>query len=150
MRKLLSNDYVNLLCRLIFGSIFIYASLDKITHPDQFARIVYNYHLLPGYLVNVAALILPVSEFLAGVFLIVGFLYEGSRNYLLFLMAVFMIALGVNIIRGVDLECGCFTVSSRAKSAVLQLIVRDVVYAVPGVILLFSRSRRWILDRLFL
>ena len=36
MRTFLSNDYLTLLCRVIFGAIFIYASLDKIAEPGQF------------------------------------------------------------------------------------------------------------------
>lgn len=146
MKKFLSNDYLTLLCRLVFGGIFMYAALDKITHPEQFARIVFNYHLLPGPIINIVALVLPVSEFLAGIMLISGTLYPGARNYLIILLLAFMIAIGVNVIRGVDLECGCFTVSSKAKSAALQILVRDVFYLIPGLILLVSGSRRWMID----
>jgi len=124
----------------------MYAALDKITHPEQFARIVFNYHLLPGPIINIVALVLPVSEFLAGIMLISGTLYPGARNYLIILLLAFMIAIGVNVIRGVDLECGCFTVSSKAKSAALQILVRDVFYLIPGLILLVSGSRRWMID----
>ena len=148
MRKFLSNDYLALLCRLVFGLIFIYASLDKIAHPDQFARIVYNYHILPGQLVNVFALVLPMAELFAGICLIAGFFYAGSRNFLVVLTFVFIVAIGINVIRGVDLECGCFTVSSRAKSAGIQLIIRDIAYLIPGLILMVSRSRRWLLENL--
>lgn len=148
MKKVLSNDYLALICRLTFGLIFIYASLDKIAHPDQFARIIYNYHLLPGSLVNLSALILPVSEFLAGLFLILGIFYKGSRNYLIILMLIFIVAIGVNVFRGINLECGCFTVSSKAKSAGISLILRDIVYLIPGLILLVSTSRKLMLDNL--
>jgi hypothetical protein len=149
MRKLLSNDYLTFICRLLFGGMFIYASLDKIANPDQFARIVYNYHLLPGSIVNVFALILPVTEFLAGSMVVLGVFYEGARNYLVFLMVLFAVAIGINVIRGVDLECGCFTVSSQAKSAGLLLVVRDLIMLLPGIVLLLSRSRRWLLEDLF-
>lgn len=149
MKKLFSNDWLTLLCRILFGGIFIYASLDKLAHPDQFARIVFNYHLVPGPLINLMSLILPMSEFVAGVFLIFGIMYDGARRYLLFLMAIFMIAVGINAFRGVDLECGCFTVSSRAKSATLQLLLRDIIYAIPGIILIVSTSRKWMLENLW-
>jgi uncharacterized membrane protein YphA (DoxX/SURF4 family) len=149
MKKFLSNDYLTLLCRLILGSIFIYASLDKIAHPDQFARIIFNYHLLPGYLVNLTALILPVAEFVAGVCIITGTLYLGARNFLVILLLVFMVAIGINVVRGVDLECGCFTVSSKAKSASLQLLLRDLVYLIIGLIMMVSQSRRWMIDNFF-
>lgn len=148
MRDLLSNDYLALICRVVFGSIFIYASLDKIAAPDQFARIVYNYHLVPGSLVNIFALILPVSEFIAGICIITGTIYAGARNYLLILMPIFIIAISINLFRGISLECGCFTVSSRAKSQGLQLIIRDIIYVIPGMVLLFSKSRRWMVDNL--
>lgn len=150
MKKVLSNDFLTLLCRLVLGAIFIYASIDKIAHPDQFARIIFNYHLLPGYLVNLVALILPVAEFIAGVCVITGTLYPGARNFLVILLLVFMVAIGINVIRGVDLECGCFTVSSKAKSASLQILLRDVVYLIIGLILMVSQSRRWMVDNIFL
>jgi len=146
--KWLSNDYLTMAVRLFIGAIFIYASVDKIAHPDQFARIVFNYHLLPGYLINLTALILPVAEFIAGVCVITGTFYAGARNFLLILLVVFLVAIGVNVIRGVDLECGCFTVSSKAKSTSLQIFLRDVVYLIVGQVLLFSRSRRWMIDNL--
>ncbi len=150
MRKILSNDWLTLLCRLFFGGIFVYASLDKIAHPDQFARIVFNYHLVPGSMINLMALILPMSEFIAGVFIILGVFYRGARAYLIILLSIFMIAIAINVFRGVNLECGCFTVSSHAKSAGLLLMLRDLVYAIPGLIVLLSRSRRWMLDNLWL
>jgi uncharacterized membrane protein YphA (DoxX/SURF4 family) len=147
MKKIISNDYFTLVCRLIFGGIFIYASLDKIGHPAQFARIVYNYHLAPGLLINVFALILPLTEFAAGLLLILGLFYRGSRNLLLVLSAVFVVAIMINVVRGVNLECGCFTVSSGVKKAGLLLILRDFLYFIPGILLLFSSSRRWMIDR---
>ncbi len=150
MKKVLSNDYLTLAFRFFLGIIFIYASLDKIAHPDQFARIVFNYHLLPGFLVNLCALILPMAEFIAGVCIITGTLYAGARNFLLIILVVFMVAIGVNVIRGVDLECGCFSVSSRAKSASLQLLFRDLIYLLIGLALVVSRSRRWMVDNFFL
>ena len=148
MKKIIDNDFLNLICRITFGIIFIYASLDKIAHPEQFARIVYNYHLLPGSLINLCALVLPFSEFIAGVMLITGYFYKGSRNYLVILMAIFIVAISINLARGISLECGCFTVSSKAKTESYQLILRDIIYLIPGLILLFSRSRRWMLDNL--
>lgn len=148
MKKFFSNDYVTMLCRIIFGLTFIYASLDKIASPDQFARVVYNYHLVPGSLINLFALVLPMSELFAGIFLILGIFYKGARNYLVFLMILFIIAIAVNVFRGVNLECGCFSVSSKAKSQGLELIARDIVMLIPGLVLLASRSRKWMLQKI--
>ncbi|MCK5126520.1 MAG: DoxX family membrane protein [candidate division Zixibacteria bacterium] len=148
MKNILSNDYLTMLCRLAFGLIFIFAAIDKIAHPDQFARVVFNYHLVPGSLINLFALILPMSELIAGVCLITGVFYKGARNYLVFLMLIFIVAISVNIFRGINLECGCFSVSSKAKSHGLQLIYRDILMLLPGIVLLISQSRKWMLQKI--
>jgi hypothetical protein len=45
--NLLGHYSVQFLCRVILGGLFIYASLDKIAHPHDFAKIVYDYNLIP-------------------------------------------------------------------------------------------------------
>ena len=57
--SIITDRRVILLFRVVLGVTFIYASLDKIAHPDQFARIVYNYKILPGFLINIFAVTLP-------------------------------------------------------------------------------------------
>ncbi|MEW6015119.1 MAG: MauE/DoxX family redox-associated membrane protein [Candidatus Zixiibacteriota bacterium] len=145
-RRFLDNDYLTLLIRLIVGGIFIYASLDKITNPAQFARIVYNYHLLPATLINIFALMLPWVELLCGIFLVVGYKQEGSVLILNLLVLAFIAALTVNLFRGVNIECGCFTVSSKAKSNIIDLLLRDIGLLALTLYLFFSRSRRFALS----
>lgn len=60
-RKVQSAGYgpVLLVVRLFLGAVFVYASLDKILHPQAFAEMVYNYQLLPDVLINLTAIILP-------------------------------------------------------------------------------------------
>ena len=41
------------------GVMFLYAGFTKIVDPAGFSLSVYNYHLLPGCLVNIAAILLP-------------------------------------------------------------------------------------------
>ncbi|MGD8253281.1 MAG: MauE/DoxX family redox-associated membrane protein, partial [Syntrophobacterales bacterium] len=81
--------------RIVLGSVFIYASLDKIRHPDLFAEAVYNYQLLPDVTVNLAAILLPWLELLSGSLLVLGLWMEGSILILSGLMVVFIGALGI-------------------------------------------------------
>ena len=46
MKKYFKGPLV-ILCRLVLGGVFIYASLDKIAHPAEFAKAIGNYHVLP-------------------------------------------------------------------------------------------------------
>ena len=43
---------VVIISRLILGAVFIYASWDKILNPDDFAKAIGNYHVLPFGLEN--------------------------------------------------------------------------------------------------
>ena len=122
--KILQHPWLGLLSRLFVGGVFIYASLDKILQPDQFARIIFNYHLVPAPLINITALVLPWVEFGAGLLLVFGIWPRAAGQVLTGLIVVFLVALSINWLRGVDLECGCFTVSSRAKGAISSLIWR--------------------------
>jgi uncharacterized membrane protein YphA (DoxX/SURF4 family) len=146
-RNFRDNDYLSLLIRLFVGIIFIYASIDKIAQPDQFARIVYNYQLLPGSLINLMALILPWIEMICGVFIILGIFNRGTILILNLMVVVFIFAVGVNVIRGVNLECGCFTVSSKARNDALGLLFRDIGLLILTIYLWINRSRRFMLQK---
>ncbi|RKX21890.1 MAG: hypothetical protein DRP51_03385 [Candidatus Zixiibacteriota bacterium] len=147
MNRFMQNDYLSLLTRLVVGGIFIYASLDKISQPSEFARIVYNYHLVPGNLVNLVAIILPWVELICGLSVISGFYREGGILIIGFLTVVFITAVGINAIRGVDLECGCFTVSSRARGNALSLLYRDLLLLAVCIYVWLNRSQRFYLFR---
>ena len=55
MKKWLDNRWLELACRLLLGGIFVYASIDKIIYPVEFAKVVYNYQILPVAASNLAA-----------------------------------------------------------------------------------------------
>ena len=130
--------------RLILGGIFIYAAIDKIAHPDQFAEIVYNYKLLPGVAVNLMAIVMPWVEMLAGVFLVLGIWVKDSAAILGALLLVFIAAIGINLARGLDFDCGCFSTSAHGrKNSSILLLVRDLVLLLPVIHLMwFAPSNR--------
>lgn len=141
--KIRDNEYIALVVRLAVGFIFIYASLDKIANPAQFARIVYNYHLLPGNLINLMAIMLPWVEIICGLALVFGIYKKGGIYLINLVVVIFIIAITVNLIRGVDLECGCFTVSSKAKGSALSLLIRDIGLLILTIYLLLNRADRF-------
>jgi uncharacterized membrane protein YphA (DoxX/SURF4 family) len=58
--------------RVVLGAVFIFASVDKILHPDAFAVIIKNYQILPVKLISLAAVVLPWLELILGISLIAG------------------------------------------------------------------------------
>ncbi len=133
----LTDKRVVFILRLLLGITFVYASLDKIAHPDQFAKIVYNYKILPGFLINVFAVTLPWVELFGGLFLILGIFTEGASLLISFLLVIFVIAISVNVFKGVDLNCGCFSTDPAGKKEGISLLFRDFLYLFMGLLVFF-------------
>ncbi len=134
----LSSQPVQFICRLILGGLFIYASIDKIAHPYAFAKIIHNYQLMPDIFVYFMAVSLPWVEAIAGLFLVLGLFKRTSTLLLSSLLVVFAIAISINLIRGINFDCGCFsTVTTEAGSDPLDLLVRDILILIPGIVIIF-------------
>jgi uncharacterized membrane protein YphA (DoxX/SURF4 family) len=112
--------------RAIVGFVFIYASLDKIVHPDRFAEIVGDYQLLPDALVNPFAVTLPWIELLAGMCVITGRWLPGAALLATGMTVMFMLAVTHVILRGAsEFHCGCFTTTQEGGLGPVQVLWRD-------------------------
>jgi len=137
----LNNKYVHLVFRLFLGIIFIWASVDKILSPADFAKIVYNYRILPDFMINMFGIILPWLEFFCGIFLVVGFRTQSSALILSILLIVFMIALSAAIVRDLNINCGCFSTDPEPGSRLgYSLLLRDLFMLVMSVYLVLFSS----------
>jgi uncharacterized membrane protein YphA (DoxX/SURF4 family) len=129
------------LVRIGCGLVFIYASWGKIADPAGFARVIQNYQLLPPALVHPAAVVLPWVEAVCGLSLVSGAWAGGGLAVFTALMALFAGALALNALRGIDTDCGCFSVAAGAGGT-LESLLRDLVLLAGGLWALCHRVRR--------
>ena len=115
-----------LACRLVVGGIFIYASLDKLIHPQAFAQVIHNYHLVPYPLLHAFAHLLPVTELVIGTALVLGIQRRGAALVAAFLTVIFMAAIISALSRNLDISCGCFN-TDGGHAVGLDLLLRDVI-----------------------
>lgn len=134
--KRLDNPWVEILCRLLVGGVFVYASIDKILYPAEFAKVVYNYQMLPVPLSNLVAMSLPWLELFTGLALLMGVLRKESSLVLSALLVFFIIALSVNIYRGVDIDCGCMSLSGGGRTIGIVTVLEDVILLVATLLVL--------------
>ncbi len=127
--------------RVGLGLLFVLASLDKIAHPALFAQAVANYRILPAALVNPAAMLLPWVEAVAGLALACGVLAHGASAILAGLMATFTAAIVANLVRGIDVACGCFTVDPLAVPDMRYDLARDAAILVFTLLVLWRTFR---------
>jgi uncharacterized membrane protein YphA (DoxX/SURF4 family) len=133
---------------LILGAVFVYASLDKIANPADFARIVYHYQLvgpnqhLGPLVANLLAVTLPWIELVMGGLLLLGAWRREAALLSGGLLLVFIGAVSAALLRGIDLEnCGCFSVSGAGRAAGIQLILGDLALLLAALVLAFVAPR---------
>lgn len=142
MKDFLSNKYFLLVLRLVIGAVFIYASYDKLLNPEEFAKAVNNYKILPYGMVNIMAIVIPYIELFTGILLIFGLYTRGSAMVFIILLIVFIAALVNAQVRGLDISCGCFSLeTSSEKGDILIRIIEDILL-LAGTIIVYIYSNR--------
>jgi uncharacterized membrane protein YphA (DoxX/SURF4 family) len=150
MLSIINNSWIELAARWILGLTFIYASIDKILSPADFARIVYGYDLFPHVSINLIAIIIPFLQLIAGLALIGGIYPRSAAIIIVVLLFAFVTVLTINLVRGHEFDCGCFSAGQSGYSSSSEVtIVRDIIYFVLGLqVILFQGIRRASFSRL--
>ncbi len=141
MKKFIKNKWVECAARWCLGIIFVYASMHKIVNPAEFAKIIYGYKLLPPELINLIAITLPFIELTCGIALITGLWSRSTAIILNGMLLMFIVAISINLIRGLEFDCGCFSLN-KAKQSPAGLLVRDILWFLIGLIVIFYKSDR--------
>ncbi len=128
MKTLYQKKYITLVIRLFIGITLIYAGLQKVMVPSDFAKIIYGYDLFPQILINLTAIILPYLEILSGLCILFGRFTKGAAIISIFMFSAFILAISINLIRGHEFDCGCFSVAGGSHSSPVELLIRDLIY----------------------
>ncbi len=138
IKDLWSNPYVAAGFRLFLGGSFILASMSKIPYPAEFAENVAGFMMVPTWGVNLMGVIMPWSELVTGLFLILGIRTRAAATIIGLLLVMFIVGLTINLLKGTPINCGCF--ESVGEPIGWELVVRDVIMLVmAGQILLHDR-----------
>ncbi len=132
---------LHVLLRFALGAIFLAGSWDKLLHPAEFAAIIADYRVLSEALVNPAAVLLPWLELVLGLLLVAGRLADGALWLSNLLLWAFWLSLLSARLRGLDVDCGCFSVSAQGGGHMTWYLVRDGLLVVLGLAALLTRGR---------
>ena len=139
----MDSTRLEMVARWVLGLTFIYASYHKIITPAQFAKVIYGYELFPAAVINLVAIILPFLELVTGIALILGIYPRSAALIINVLLIGFIVLLSVNLIRGHEFDCGCFAFKEYGQASNNRsLILRDIVYLLLGLHILFFKNTR--------
>ena len=83
---------------------------------------------------------------LCGAALILGTKMEGASFIISVLLVVFLVAATSTLIRGISIDCGCFTSSSEGRKTGWGLLVQDTLLLLFSIHLLNRGPGKWALE----
>lgn len=123
--------------RLLLALVFLLAAVHKILFPETFALNIYQYRLLPDVMINFVALTLPWIELVAAIAILCPLAWKNAAATLIIAMlGAFALAMSFNILRGLDITCGCFSANPDADSIGWSNVVRNLGYIVIAVVVM--------------
>ena len=131
-----------LLGRVLLGSLFLYAAIQKLADPSGFAEAIDGYRLIPSDWSGWFAVLVPSTEVVLGIALVSGYGSRAGGLLAGLMLAAFSVAIAQALGRGINIECGCFGSSAPANADYLAL-VRNVALITIAVIITLSPEVRW-------
>jgi len=119
--KIFSNKYFLLLARFLIALIFIFSGIEKIATPDKFAEAITNYKIFPLFTVNIIAIVIPWLELTAGILLLFGIWIKENAAILEVLLFLFTLLVAVALLRGLNINCGCFGTRFAQKIGFIKI-----------------------------
>ena len=134
-----SRRYAVRAVSLAVAAVFIYAGIDKIHDPLQFADSIAAFAILPAVLINLLAMGLPPFEIACGLLLIGPWTRRVGSLAVAIILVVFMIALSSALLRGLTLDCGCFGVGAPSRPRMWLELALDAAL-LSGALFVYLRS----------
>jgi uncharacterized membrane protein YphA (DoxX/SURF4 family) len=100
-----------LTCRVALGGLFVFAAWMKLSGPQAFADSVLAFKIIPesaDHLSTLTTFVVPWTEMVAGVALILGLWARSAALVLSAMLVVFIAGIGSVLYRHMDVSCGCF------------------------------------------
>jgi uncharacterized membrane protein YphA (DoxX/SURF4 family) len=119
------TPYLHTLARVYIGGMFIWSGVEKLQNLDAFYQMAHNYKVLPYFLTQVYASVLPYFEVGAGGYLVLGLFTRWAAWCINAQLLSFLIAISMVLIRGDAVDCGCFF-GGEVETVTPDLLYRDL------------------------
>ncbi len=128
--RLLSLRAVVTACQVAVALVLLAAGLAKIGEAGTFALQIHHYRLLPLGLENLVAITLPWIELMMALAILLRWHARSGAVAGAGLMALFVLIVGVSVVRGLDIECGCFGTTDGGRVGLAKLLENTGLLAV--------------------
>ncbi|MCA9777959.1 MAG: DUF1573 domain-containing protein, partial [Candidatus Eremiobacteraeota bacterium] len=107
--------------RWALGLLFLVSGVLKIGRTFEFLQVLAAYKLLPSGSEYYLAVLVPRLEIAIGLLLLAGLFTRVAASAALLMSSVFAVFVSSALYRGLDIECGCFSGSTKVSGSHLAL-----------------------------
>jgi len=119
------------ICRIVVAAVFLLAAIPKILDPLDFAKAISNYRVsfpvIGQDYIFAVAIFLPALEAVVAIGLLAGKWKRASSLIAGVLLLMFMVLIGQAVIRGLNIDCGCFGNGVLAKTLASKVGVSKII-----------------------
>lgn len=138
--------WLGTVARLLLGVVFVLAGYSKVTDLAGSGRAVNAYQLMPFEVARVIGAALPFVEIAVGLLLIIGLATRAMAAVTAALLAVYIFGISSVWVRGLSIDCGCFSKGGQLAPgqhpSYLWDLVRDILlFLVALFVVAFPRTR---------
>ena len=132
--------YSRVVAIAVLAGVFGWSGLHKVIDPTSFSLSVFRYHLLPYAAVNAASLWIAWLELTCAFALLFIPRFRAASLWLLLgLLAAFSFGVGINLLRGSHMACGCFSSSPMAHPISWLGLLKNLGLVILAVYALVAR-----------
>jgi uncharacterized membrane protein YphA (DoxX/SURF4 family) len=137
------RNYIVLAISAAIAAVFIYAGIDKVHDPLQFADNINGFAILPAVFINLMALGLPPFEIGCSLLLLTPWTRRIGALAVAVITLIFLTALASALLRGLTLDCGCFGIGAPSRPRMwLELGLDIVLFSAAAFVYVGSIARR--------
>jgi hypothetical protein len=135
---------------IVLGLMLLAAAWHKLSSLPAFTTVLFDYHLLPSFLVSFMALVIPAVEILLGAGWLTGVAMNIVAPLTAGLFAIYGSAIAINLLRGrLHISCGCGLGGASSENQPLSwvLVARNTVLlllALLPLVPIADRAMVWI------
>jgi uncharacterized membrane protein YphA (DoxX/SURF4 family) len=139
VRQLLTHPRTIRICQIATGIVLGIAGLAKIGDIASFAEQIHNFRIVPVATENLFAITLPWIELVAALSLVLGLRARAAAMLGLGLFVLFTLAVVAALVRGLDIDCGCFGTADASRVGLVKVAQNLGFVALAAVATLRSR-----------
>ena len=150
MAQSLAFSSIVLLLRWALGVVLLIAGISKLSDRAAFRQAVEAYQVLPIPAARFFARGLPYLEMLLGLCLVVGLGTRFVPGAAGMLFMSFSVAIGINLLRGRELDCHCFG-KAHAEKIGMAVLIRSLLLSLCAALVMvyadgFFALDGWLID----